>query len=125
MNVVDSSAWLEYFADGPQAVRFAAPIEATRELIVPTMVLLEVTRRILQQRDEDTALRVAAQVHRGRVVDLDSGLVLSAARLGVRYGLSAVESIVLATARRYDATLWTMDPAFEGLEKVRVIPRSG
>lgn len=122
MNVVDSSAWLEYFAGGPQAVRFAGVIEATRELVVPTMVLLEVTRRILQQRDEEAALHAAAQVHRGRVVDLDPALVLSAARLGVRFGLPVVQSIIFATARRFDATLWTMDPAFEGLEGVRVIP---
>jgi|ERR1700693_432813 len=46
MNVVDSSGWLEYFADGPNAAEFAKPIEATRSLLVPTLSLFEVFKRV-------------------------------------------------------------------------------
>ena len=70
MNVVDSSAWLEYFADGPNTARFAPAIQATAELLVPTIVLLEVTRRVYQQRGEDAALQVAAVLHQGTIVPL-------------------------------------------------------
>lgn len=119
MNVVDSSAWLEYFAAGPNAARFAAVIEAVESLIVPTVVLLEVTRRILQQRDEAAAFTAAAALRQGRLVDLDGDLALAAAQLGVARRLPLADSIILATARRFDATLWTMDADFDGLPGVR------
>ena len=57
MNVVDSSAWLEYFADGPNASFFAKPIQRTQDLIVPSLAIYEVFKRVLQQRNETDALR--------------------------------------------------------------------
>ncbi len=123
MNLVDSSAWLEYFADGPNAARFAPAIQETGELLVPTVVLLEVTRRVLQQRGEDAALQAAALLHQGRVVPLDSALALSAAQLGNAHRLPLADSVILATARQYGATIWTMDADFDGLEAVRYLPR--
>lgn len=56
MNVVDSSGWLEYFADADNADFFASAIENTAELVVPSLSLYEVFKRILQQRGEDQAL---------------------------------------------------------------------
>ena len=123
MNVVDSSAWLEYFAAGPQAGRFAAAIEAGAELLVPSIVLLEVTRRVMQQRGEDAALQVAALLHQGQVVPLDSGLALSAAKSGLEHKLPLADSIIFATAQQFDATIWTMDADFEGLPRVRYYPK--
>ena len=123
MNVVDSSAWLEYFAAGPQAGRFASVIEAEEELLVPAVVLLEVTRRVMQQRGEDAALQAAALLHQGQVVPLDSGLALSAAKVGVEHKLPLADSIIFATALQFDATLWTMDADFEGLPRVRYYPK--
>lgn len=119
MNVVDSSAWLEYFADGPNAGFFAPAIEATDRPIVPSVVVYEVFRRILQQRTEGEALNAAALLQQGRVVELDASLALSAARLGLESKLPLADSIVLATARRFDAVLWTQDGDFEGLPNVR------
>jgi predicted nucleic acid-binding protein len=123
VNVVDSSAWLEYFAGGPNAARFAAAIEATADLLVPSIVLLEVIRRVLQQRDEDAALQTAALLHQGQVVALDSGLALSAAKFGVEHTLPLADSIIYATARQFDAVLWTMDADFDGLPGVRYVAR--
>ena len=60
MNLVDSSAWLEYFADGPNAAFFATAIEKPSELVVSTINIYEVFRRVLQQRDESAALRAVA-----------------------------------------------------------------
>ena len=58
MNVVDSSGWLEYFADAPNADFFAPAINNTQELIVPTISMFEVFKRVLQQKDEATARNV-------------------------------------------------------------------
>jgi predicted nucleic acid-binding protein len=81
MNVVDSSGWLEYFADGPNAEKFAATIESTRELAVPTLSIYEVFKRVLQQRSETEALRAIALMQQGQVVDLNTTIALIAARL--------------------------------------------
>ena len=119
MNVVDSSAWLEYFANGPNASFFAEPIEQIDKLIVPSMSLFEVFKRILQRRDENDALQAVAVMHQGTVVDVDASVALSAARLSVENKLPLADSVMLATAREYDAVLWTQDADFEGLESVQ------
>lgn len=119
MNVVDSSAWLEYFADGPNAGFFAPAIEATEELIVPSIALLEVFKRLLQQRSESDALQAAAIMRQGKIVDLDGALALSAAKVGVTNKLPLADSIIFATARRFDATVWTQDDDFDGLPGVK------
>lgn len=124
MNLVDSSGWLEYFADGPNAELFAPPIEDTGRLIVPTISLLEVFKRVLQQRDENEALRAVALMRQGEVVDLDGDLALSAAKLGREHRLPLADSVILATARKFGATVWTQDSDFERLEGVRYIAKA-
>jgi predicted nucleic acid-binding protein len=119
VNVVDSSAWLEYFADGPNAGFFAPAIEATDELVVPSICLLEVFKRVCQQRGEGPALQAVALMQQGRIVELDSALALIAARIGTDTKLALADSVVLATARQADATLWTQDADFEGLPDVK------
>ncbi len=119
MNVVDSSAWLEYFADGANAAVFAKPIEATASLLVPTLSLFEVFKRVCQQRDEDEALRAIAVMEQGKVVDLDRATALEAARLSLQHGIAMADSVMLATAGRYRATLWTQDADFKGLPGVK------
>ncbi|MFQ5506085.1 MAG: type II toxin-antitoxin system VapC family toxin [Planctomycetota bacterium] len=125
MNVVDSSAWLEYFADGPNADTFAPPIQDTALLIVPTLVIFEVFKRVLQQRSEGEALQAIALLQQGRIIDLTDPLALSAARISVEHHLPMADSIILATALALDATLWTQDSDFEGIYGVRFIPKEG
>jgi predicted nucleic acid-binding protein len=119
MNVVDSSAWLEYFADGPNAGFFAKPIEQIHTLIVPTLCLFEVFKRVTQQRSESDALRAVAVMHQATVVDLDATLAVKAARISIEHRIPMADSVILATARAYDATLWTQDDDFKNLTKVR------
>ncbi len=114
MNVVDSSAWLEYFADGPNADYFARPIQAVATRIVPSITLLEVFKRVYQQRGEGEALQAIAVMGQGRVVDVDTTLALNAARLGAEHQLPLADSVVLTTARMLNAVLWTQDADFEG-----------
>jgi len=115
MNVVDSSAWLEYFTNGPNAAHFAPAIEDVDSLIVPSLTLFEVFKRILQQRDETAALRATAAMQQGRVVDLDATLAINAAKTSHDLKLPLADSIILATARWAEATLWTQDSDFEGM----------
>ena len=119
MNVVDSSAWLEYFADGPNAEEFAEAIQDPDHLVVPSITLFEVFKRIRTQRDSEIALRAVSQMRRGTVVDLDADLAIAAADLSCDLKMALADSVILATARAYDATLWTQDSDFEGLENVQ------
>jgi predicted nucleic acid-binding protein len=119
MNVVDSSAWLEYFANGSNASFFAPAIEQTEELLVPSLVLYEVFKRVLQQRGEGHALQAVAVMQQGAVIDLDAGLALVAARISLERKLPMADSIILATAQVYEATVWTQDADFKGLPGVQ------
>jgi predicted nucleic acid-binding protein len=125
VNIVDSSGWLEYFAEGPNAAAFAKPIEATASLLVPTLSLFEVFKRVCQQRDEDEALRAIAVMEQGQVVDLDRATALEAARLSMLHGIAMADAVMLATARRNKATLWTQDADFEGLDGARFVAKRG
>ena len=121
MNVVDSSGWLEFFADGPNASVFAPVIQKPGDLIVPTISLYEVFKRVLQQRDESQALQAVALMEQGLLVELSASLALSAAKASSDLRLPMADSIMLATAREYDATLWTQDTDFRDVEGFRFI----
>ncbi|HVR99605.1 MAG TPA: type II toxin-antitoxin system VapC family toxin [Thermoanaerobaculia bacterium] len=123
MNIVDSSGWLEYLADAPGADFFAPAIEALDELLVPTICMLEVARIVHRQRGEDAALQALALMQQGQVVNLDSVIILRAARLGKAHQLPLADSVVLATARVHDSVVWTQDSDFEGLDGVKYIPK--
>ena len=123
MNVIDSSGWLEYFADGPNADIFAPAVEKTAESVVPSISLYEVFKRVMQQRDEGKALQAVAQMMQGVVVDLDASLAVEAARFSANIRLPMADSIILATARAHDATIWTQDADFDGLPGVGYVER--
>jgi len=125
VNVVDSCAWLEYFAAGANAGFFARAIESTSELVVPTLSVYEVFKRILQQRTEGDALTAVALMQQGTVVELDARIALSAARISVDLGLPMADSVMLATARAFGATLRTQDEHLQGLPGVRYRPTTG
>lgn len=119
MNLVDSSAWLEYFANGPNAGYFSDAIVDAPALLVSTINLYEVFKRVVQQRDESAALHAVAVMGQGTLVAVDASIALEAARLSVAHKLAMADSLILATARAFDATLWTQDADFDGIEGVR------
>jgi predicted nucleic acid-binding protein len=123
MNIVDSSGWLEYFADGPNADFFAPSIENVAELIVPSISIYEVFKRVLQQRGEDDALQAVAAMMQGVVVDLDTIIALGAAKISLDLKLPMADSVILATARKHNAILWTQDSDFRGIAGVRYIEK--
>ncbi|MBI5674296.1 MAG: type II toxin-antitoxin system VapC family toxin [Nitrospirae bacterium] len=119
MNLVDSCGWLEYFADGPNAGFFAGALENQEKLIVPTICITEVFKRVLQQRGEDAALHAAALMQQGNIVVLDSAIAVEAARLGYKHNVSLADGIILATAYMNKAVIWTQDADFKELKDVK------
>jgi predicted nucleic acid-binding protein len=83
---------------------------------VPSITLFEVFKGIRIQRDSEIALRAVSQVRRGKVVDLDADLAVDAADLSADLKLALADSIILATARALDATVWTQNVDFDGLD---------
>lgn len=119
MNVVDSSAWLSYLAGDKNSGKFSKAIEDLEQLLVPSITLTEVFKTIYRQRDEEVALAVVAHMKQGKVVPLDSALAIDAASYGLAHKLPLADSVIYATACKFDATLWTQDSDFKSLKKVR------
>lgn len=124
MNVVDSSGWLEFFADGPNAEFFAPAIKNIGELLVPTISIYEVFKRVLQQVDEEHALEAVALMMAGRQVPLDVTVALAAAKLSDELKLPMADSILLATAQLNAAILWTQDADFAAVDGVMYTPKT-
>ena len=123
MNVVDSSGWIEYFTNGANADFFDSPILDTENLIVPTICLYEVFKRVLLILADDKALKTIGQMSLGAIADLDRNIAMQAAQISLETKLAMADSIILATARGYNATLWTQDEHFINLEGVRYIEK--
>ena len=123
MNVVDSSGWLEYFAEGKNAGFFAPPIEDIEHLIVPVICIYEVFKKVLQNQGQAMAEFRVADLVKGTVVDLTTPLAMSSANLSVEMKLPMADSIILACAREYNATLWTQDEHFKDIAGVRFIDK--
>lgn len=124
MNVVDSSAWLSYFAGDTNSHLFAKPIEDMARLLVPSITIIEVFKNVLRQSSEASALIAIAHMRQGKVLALDAELALSAALWGIELKLPLADSIIYATARKYNAIIWTQDADFKGLESVEFHPKA-
>ncbi len=125
MNVIDSSGWVEYFVNGPNAKFFASPIEDRENLLVPTICLYEVFKRVLLEFGEDRALETVGEMLSGIVVELDRNIAIDAARTSVEFKLAMADSMIFATARANDAMLWTQDEHFKDLDGVKYIEKKG
>lgn len=117
-NVIDSSAWLEYLADGPNAGDFAAAIEAVERLVVPPLVMAEVLRRLDDLGRGDVIPEVLAHMRQGQIVVFDDYLAVEAAVLGRRHSLALADSVVYATALAVEGVVWTQDEDFRSLPQV-------
>lgn len=123
MNVVDSSGWIEYVVDGPNADGFERPLLEKHKLVVPTISISEVYRYVLRERGRPHALEVAAVMRQGNVVDLDAELAVEAAEQSTLHRLPMADAIIYTIARIHEATLWTQDADFQGLEGVQYLPK--
>ena len=123
MNLVDSSGWLEYFADGKNAGFFAPAIENSKLLMVASINCYEVFKRIAQQRDENAAMQAVAVMQQGTVVDLSADLAVVAAKIALDLKLALADSVILATARLSRAMVWTQDADFAAIDGVKYVAK--
>ena len=123
MNIVDSSGWLAYFADEPNAVHFLPPLNDSTSLVVPTVTMYEVFKVILRESSENDALQAVAAMRKGTVVDLTAPLAIAASKLSVEHNLPMADSIILATAKEFNAKLWTQDSDFVNISGVKYFPK--
>ena len=123
MNLVDSCGWLEYLADGPNAGFFAPAVEDVDDLLVPTLCILEVFKRVLQQRGEDAALQAVALMQQGLVIDLDSGTAVTAAKISHETKLPMADAVIVAAARVHNAVIWTQDSDLKDVEGVKYVKK--
>ncbi|MDO9529241.1 MAG: type II toxin-antitoxin system VapC family toxin [Syntrophales bacterium] len=123
MNIVDSSGWLAYFADEPNAKHFLSPLTDSDSLVVPTVTIYEVFKVILRESSENEALQAVAAMQKGTVVDLNASLAIAASRLSLEYNLPMADSIILATAQEFKAIIWTQDSDFKKISNVKYFPK--
>jgi len=123
MNIVDSSGWLAYFADEPNAKYFLSPLKDISSLVVPVVSIYEVFKVVLRESGENEALQAAAAMQKGTIVNLTAKLAISASKLSLQLGLPMADSISLATAKEYKARIWTQDSDFEAISGVKYFPK--
>jgi toxin FitB len=124
MNIIDSSAWLTYFAGESQAKHFLELFNDPETFIVPTITIYEVFKVVLREAGENEALQAIAAMKKGKVVDLTQSLALSASKLSLKHKLPMADSIILATAKLYNAVVWTLDSDFQNIDGVKYFPKS-
>jgi predicted nucleic acid-binding protein len=122
MNIIDSSGWLEYFSDGPNAIHYLPPLNDSSSLIVPVITIYEVFKVVLRESAENKALQAVAAMQKGKIIDLNANIAIDASRLSLQYNLPMADSIILATARAYDCVIWTQDSDFQNIEGVNYFP---
>lgn len=121
MTLVDSSGWIEYLAGGPLADCFAPAMQDRSKVLVPTIVVYEVVKRVHTLAGEAGADRVLALLLGCRVVPCDTAVAVHAARLSRENGLHMADAIVYATSlEQGNVPVLTKDSHFKGLPGVTV-----
>ena len=123
MNIVDSSGWLAYFANEPNAKHFITPLNDSPKLVVPTVTIYEVFKVILRESSANEALQAVVAMQKGTVVDLNASLAIAASKLSLEHNLPMADSIILATAQEFKAILWTQDADFKNIKNVKYFPK--
>ena len=123
MIVLDSSGWLEYFADGPFAEEFAAYLQEPEEVFTSTIALYAVYKWLKRERSEESAMHAVAAMKTTHIVELSEEIALTAADLSLAHGLAMADALMLATARARGAPLMTTDSDFEGIPDVVVFSK--
>jgi predicted nucleic acid-binding protein len=123
MNIIDSSGWLEYFSDGPNAKHYLSPLNDPSSLIVPVITIYEVFKVVLRESSEDMALQAVAAMQKGKIIDLTVSIAMKASKLSLQHDLPMADSIIFATAREYKCVIWTQDSDFQHIDGVKYFQR--
>jgi len=123
MNILDSSGWLEYFTGGPNSKHFSVPLENLEELLVPTICLYEVFKVVLREAGEDSAIQAISLMKQGTIIEVTEEIAVMAAKISHEQKIPMADSIILSTAQRYNATIWTQDTDFKEKPSVKYFPK--
>ncbi len=123
MNIVDSSGWLEFFTDGPNAQKYQLPLKDVETLVVPVISIYEVFKVVLRERNEDAAIQAAMVMQKGKVIEITPSIAIAAARISLKLSLPMADSLILATAELYNATIWTQDADFKDIPGVKYLAK--
>lgn len=123
MNIVDSSGWLAYFADEPNAEYFLPPLKEHEILVVPVVTIYEVFKVILRECSENEAFQAVVAMQKGRVVELNTELAIAGSKLSLEHNLPMADSIIMATAQQFNAVIWTQDSDFKNMSNVKFFPK--
>jgi predicted nucleic acid-binding protein len=118
--VLDSSCWLEHFADTDRAGLFAPALATPGNLVVPIITVYEVVKKLAREMGDEVASQALTLMQQGHLVTVDLALSLAA----TRYVLPLADSLIYATAIAHRAELWTQDAHFEGLPGVRYFSKT-
>ncbi len=119
MNLVDSSGWLEYLADSKNAKLFAPAIEKTDELVISTINLYEVYKKILLEKDENFAIQVIGLMQQAKIIEVNSSIAIQSAKLSYEQKIPMADSLIYITAKQNNAIVWTQDADFKSLDNVK------
>ena len=117
------SGWLEYFAGGTNASFFAPVVKATDILVVPTVCMYAVFKRLISERGEEDSLQAIGIMSLGIIADLSREIAVNAAYISSEFKIAMADSIILATSRVHDATLWTQDSDFKDFQGIQYIEK--
>lgn len=118
MNLVDSSAWMEYFADGKNAKHFAPIIQDLKNLVVSVINVSEVYKKISRHRDENSAIQAIAVMQQAEVLEITSQVAIEGSKISIQNKIPITDSLIIASARSVGAKIWTQDYDFKGLDNV-------
>jgi predicted nucleic acid-binding protein len=122
MRLVDSCGWLHIFKGAELADTYRNILEDGKsDILVPTIVLYEVAKVLERDMGEAVTMECVLRMQQEKLIDLTDTLALKASSTSLAHGLAMADAIVYATARQYEATLYTSDADLKGLPGVQFI----
>ena len=104
--------------------KVAPVIENPNELIVPTIILYEVYKKLLAEKGEEYAMDVISYMQTGKVIELTAGLSLAAAQISRKHKLAMADSIIYATSVHLPAVIFSCDKHFKDIPNIQYFPRA-
>jgi predicted nucleic acid-binding protein len=122
-HVVDSSGWIEYLGNGPKAGSFAPYLENSEGLLLPTIVVYEVYKKLIRVHEATLAEQFLSQAFSfdAREIVIDIPVAALAAKISLDLKLAMADALIYACARSHGAELVSCDTHFAGLPGATVL----
>ena len=120
LAIVDSSGWVEYMGSGPKADSFARYLNFPEYLLLPSVIVFEVYKKVSREHGKNLADNFLSQAFAfgNRLIALNLELSILAARTSLDNHLPMADAIIYATAQHHNAQLVTSDAHFANLPGV-------